>query len=553
MPRNSQIDQIANRWVSTLAELSPIFATDIGHPGGEDKLDDYSPEGAKRFADESKKVLGELDKAEASDETDEVTLDALRSDLNLTIEMHEAGLYRRDLNNIASPAQGIRDVFDLSPTANETDWKNLSLRMRAVKEALDGYTNSLREGISASDTPAKRQVIQNIDQALEIASKDGFFVKFAKSAKSDSGELPASLMDELQSSAQIATEAYREFADFLKAELLPASSDVDAIGRDRYELFSRNFLGAKIDLDATYEWGIEELASVVAEQKAVAQQIKAGASIEEAVEILDRDATRKLHGTEELRNWMQRISDEAIEKLSGTHFEIAEPMKKLECMIAPTQSGGIYYTGPTDDFSRPGRMWWSVPQGITEFNTWRELTTVYHEGVPGHHLQVAQAVYNRDQLNDWRRQASWSSGHGEGWALYAERLMADLGFLDDPGDRLGMLDAQRMRAARVVLDLGVHLSKPKLNGSGVWDFDYAFDFMRKNVNMPKEFVEFEVNRYFGWPGQAPSYKVGQRIWEQIRDEVKRKEGSAFEIKAFHKKALNLGGLGLDTLRNAMLR
>jgi uncharacterized protein (DUF885 family) len=131
--------------------------------------------------------------------------------------------------------------------------------------------------------------------------------------------------------------------------------------------------------------------------------------------------------------------------------------------------------------------------------------------------------------------------------------MLDLGYLDDPGDRLGMLDGQRMRAARVVLDLGVHLSKPKLTGDGVWDYDYALDFMLKNVNMPKEFVTFEVNRYFGWPGQAPSYKVGQRIWEQIRDEVKAREGASFDIKAFHKKALNLGGLGLDTLRNALSR
>jgi uncharacterized protein (DUF885 family) len=425
--------------------------------------------------------------------------------------------------------------------------------MNAVGAALSGYQRSLQEGIAAKDTPAKRQVVANIDQALAIAAKDGFFVKFAESAKTDSGHLPEALKTELAKAAQNATAAYGEFAKFLQQELLPNASETDAIGRERYELFSRGFLGAKIDLDATYQWGIEELARVVAEQTEIANQIKPGASIEEAVKFLDEDPARKLHGTDALQKWMQNKSDQAIESLSGSHFEIAEKMKTLECMIAPTQSGGIYYTPPTDDFSRPGRMWWSVPPGVTEFNTWRELTTVYHEGVPGHHLQVAQAVFNKDDLNDWRRNVSWSSGHGEGWALYAERLMLDLGYLDDPGDRLGMLDGQRMRAARVVLDLGVHLSKPKLTGEGVWDYDYALEFMLKNVNMPKEFVTFEVNRYFGWPGQAPSYKVGQRIWEQIRDEVKAKEGSSFDIKAFHKKALNLGGLGLDSLRTAMAR
>ena len=553
MPRNSPIDQIANRWVETITKLSPSFATGVGSTIGADKLDDHSPEAEATYAAEAQKVLTQLEKTEPTDETDRVTLDAMTDDLSLTLEMHEARLYRRDLNVLASPAQGVRDVFDLSPTATVTDWENLVSRMNAVGESLAGYQRSLQAGIAAKDTPAKRQVVATIEQALEISASDGFFVKFATSAKADSGELPEALKADLAKAAANATAAYGEFAKFLKQELLPNASEIDAIGRERYELFSRGFLGAKIDLDATYQWGIEELARVVAEQTEVAHQIKPGASIEEAVMFLDEDPTRKLHGTDALKEWMQGKSDEAIASLSGSHFEIAEKMKTLECMIAPTQSGGIYYTPPTDDFSRPGRMWWSVPPGVTEFNTWRELTTVYHEGVPGHHLQVAQAVFNKDDLNDWRRNVSWSSGHGEGWALYAERLMLDLGYLDDPGDRLGMLDGQRMRAARVVLDIGVHLSKPKLTGEGIWDYDYALDFMLKNVNMPKESVTFEVNRYFGWPGQAPSYKIGQRIWEQIRDEVKAKQGASYDIKAFHKKALNLGGLGLDTLRVAMAR
>jgi uncharacterized protein (DUF885 family) len=476
----------------------------------------------------------------------------MQQDLGLMVELHEAKVERRNLNNIASPAQGIRDIFDLSKTATEGDWVNLVARMNAVSESLDGYMRTLRQGIEAKDAPARRQVLTNIDQAEKIAAADGFFKTFAAQAKLENGDLPASLKAEAEKAADVATAGYQKFVDFLKNELLPAANEEDAIGRERYALFSRSFLGAKIDLDETYEWGKEELARVTAEQEAVAREIKPGATVLEAIEFLDNDPSRKLHGTKALQEWMQKLSDTAIEKLSGTHFDIAEPLKKLECMIAPTQSGGIYYTGPTDDFSRPGRMWWSVPVGVEEFDTWRETTTVYHEGVPGHHLQVAQAVYNRAELNTWRRLASWTSGHGEGWALYAERLMADLGFLDDPGDRLGMLDGQRMRAARVVLDLGVHLGKPRLDGTGKWDFDYALDFMGKNVNMSPEFVNFEVHRYFGWPGQAPSYKIGQRIWEQTRDEYAAKKGADFDIKEFHREALNLGGLGLDTLRKALL-
>ena len=548
----SQIDKIADAWVDKIAELQPTFATYIGRPGGDDKLDDHSPEADEVMHGEIKKVLAQLAAATPTDKVDEVTLDAMTRDLELGVELHDAKVERRNLNNIASPAQGIRDIFDLSKTETEGDWQNLVARMNAVSGSLDGYMRSLRLGIDAKDTPARRQVLTNIDQAEKIAAADGFFKTFAANAKLSDGELPASLKAEAKKAADAATAGYAKFVDFLKHELLPAANEEDAIGRERYALFSRSFLGAKVDLDETYEWGKEELARVTAEQEAVAREIKPGATVLEAIEFLDNDPSRKLHGTKALQEWMQNLSDTAIAKLSGTHFDIAEPLKKLECMIAPTQSGGIYYTGPTDDFSRPGRMWWSVPVGVEEFDTWRETTTVYHEGVPGHHLQVAQAVYNREELNTWRRLASWTSGHGEGWALYAERLMADLGFLDDPGDRLGMLDGQRMRAARVVLDLGVHLGKPRLDGTGKWDFDYALDFMGKNVNMSKEFVQFEVLRYFGWPGQAPSYKIGQRIWEQTRDEYAARKGAAFDIKEFHREALNLGGLGLDTLRKALL-
>ena len=272
--------------------------------------------------------------------------------------------------------------------------------------------------------------------------------------------------------------------------------------------------------------------------------------------MLDADPTLTLHGTAELRAWMQETSDAAIAALNGTHFDISVPVQTLECLIAPTHNGGIYYTGPSDDFSRPGRMWWSVPPSVTTFNTWREKTTVYHEGVPGHHLQVGQAVHERDTLNTWRRLSSWTSGHGEGWALYAERLMADLGFLDSPGDRLGMLDGQRMRAARVVLDLGVHLGlqAPERWGGGTWDADKAWEFLRANVNMPEAFVRFELHRYLGWPGQAPSYKIGQRLWEQARDgaaSAAAARGVEFDLRAFHARALALGSVGLDVLAAAL--
>ncbi|WP_295010689.1 DUF885 domain-containing protein [uncultured Microbacterium sp.] len=545
----SAIDRIAEDWVDTLADLSPILGTYIGRNEQNPRLDDFSPAGHERAVGETRRVLAELDAAEPVDEIDRVTKTDLSSELRLSLEQHDAEWQLRDLNVIASPAQDVRQAFDLMPTATVDDWGVVAERLAAVPAALEGYIETLREGIARGVVPARRQVVEVATQITRYTADDGFFAAFVADAAPEEGSLPASLARELADRSAAARVAYDGLRTFLTAELAPAAVEQDAVGRDLYALASRRFLGATIDLDETYEWGREELDRMIAEQTAIAHEILPGATVEEAVAHLEADPARKLVGTEALQRWMQETSDRAIAELGATHFDIPDKIRRLECMIAPTQEGGIYYTGPTDDFSRPGRMWWSVPEGVTEFDTWRELTTVYHEGVPGHHLQIAQATYNRAELNTWRRVLAGTSGHAEGWALYAERLMEQLGYLDDPADRLGMLDGQRMRALRVVLDIGVHLGKPRLDGEGVWDHDYALEMMRRNVNMSDEFRRFEVNRYLGWPGQAPSYKVGQRIWEEVRDGVKAREGEAFDIKAFHKRALDIGGVGLDTLRS----
>lgn len=547
------IDAIAERWVDTVASLEPTVGTYIGRDEVNDRFADYSPSGVDALADAVSTVRAELEAAAPVDDVDRVTKDDLGRELALTLQSIDAGLPFRDLNVIDSPAQHVREAFDLMPTSSTDDWAAVSTRLSRVAQALEGYVETLHVGVERGTVPAKRQVREVAAQAEKLAASDGFFAELAERGVTSRASVPEALADDLRRHAAEAAEAYDRFRSYLVDELEPHAPERDAVGRDIYELRSQEFLGAKIDLDETYEWGIQELERMVDEQEAIARQILPGAGVLEAIAHLDTDQSRKLHGTEALQTWMQETSDRAVADLAGVHFDIPDEIRTIECMIAPTTEGGIYYTGPTDDFSRPGRMWWSVPEGVTEFDTWRELTTVYHEGVPGHHLQIGQAVYNRRMLNSWRRLLAGTSGHAEGWALYAERLMQDLGYLDDPADRLGMLDGQRMRAARVVLDIGVHLGKTVPGGGSAWTAEYAFEFMKSNVNMDESFVRFEVNRYLGWPGQAPAYKVGQRIWEQLRDESREREGSSFSLKDFHTRALSLGGVGLDTLRTELLR
>ena len=397
----------------------------------------------------------------------------MRERLGLELELHEAGEFLRYLNNIASPVQNLRDVFDVMPTDDVEAWSNIAARLNALPFAVDGYIESLRLAASSGAVAAVRQVDEAARQAEELADPaTSFFTTFITGADVDAvldESAACSLVRaELEHGATAARGAYATLAAFLRDELAPQAPQEDAAGRERYALWSRAFLGATVDLEETYQWGLEELARVVAEQEAVAAQIAGPGATRRGRRRQARRGPRRAPCTarRRCRRGCRRRPTRRSTALDGTHFDIPVPVLTLECRIAPTQNGGIYYTAPSDDFSRPGRMWWSVPPEVTTFNTWREKTTVYHEGVPGHHLQIGQAVFQRATLNTWRRLACWTSGYGEGWALYAERLMADLGFLDDPGDRLGMLDGQRMRAARVVFDLGVHLGPGGAGGVG---------------------------------------------------------------------------------------
>ena len=549
----TDVDQIANEYFEKVLDLNPVHATELGRKGVETLYPDYSPAGEKAFARLAKKTLKKVDNVLPIDDVDLVTLDALQERLSLYRKQHKAGFGGWQLNNIASVPQEVRSVFDLMKRNTQQDWEHIIGRMHRVTEALEGYIQTLEAAREEGKVAPRRQVDIVIEQTAAYYAPSGFFDELA----AEVAEAVPALKDEAAAGAEAAKEGYRRLNSYLVETLQPIAPSRDAVGRKAYSLHSRSFLGTTIDLDETYAWGVKELESIIARQREVAEEIEPGASIERAKQLLDEDPARQLHGTDELKAWMQKLADAAVENLADTHFEIGGPMRRIECCIAPTNEGGIYYTGPSPDFSRPGRMWWSVPEGEDTFTTWRETSTVYHEGVPGHHLQIAIATALKGTMNSWRTNMLWVSGHGEGWALYAERLMEELGYLKDPGDRMGMLNAQRMRAARVVFDIGVHCEMPipaewaeqlGVEPGTIWTSELGYEFLKLNLDESEGHLRFEFLRYLGWPGQAPSYKIGERLWLELRDQAVRRGD---DIRAFHTRALLLGSVGLDTLRRAL--
>ena len=553
-----RIDELAERYVAEWAGLSPLGATQVGIAGHDDKIDDLSPEGYEAQAELARRTVEKLDVIEPEHETEQVAKDAMMERLGLELATYDAGYTKSAISVISSALHGLRGVFDVMPTEGQEAAANIASRLNLFAPAVEQYKTTLREELAAGRVSARAQLLAVAEQcdAWTDSSRDDFFHGLARRLGA-SGPLAA----ELERGATAATAATVDFASFLRTELAPHGREKEAAGLEHYELASQYFLGAKVDLQETYLWGFAELHRLEREMAVVSATIAgSGATVDEAVAALDADPARRIPGKEAFRDWMQALADKAISELNGTHFDIEPPARKIECCLTPTSDGGIYYTGPSEDFSRPGRMWWAVPEGITEFSTWREVTTVYHEGAPGHHLQISQVMLRKELLNRWQRLLCWCSGHGEGWALYAERLMDDLGYLEDPGDRLGMLDGQALRAARVIVDIGMHLELeiPRDNPFGFhpgarWTPELGWEFLRAHTRMAEEVLRFEWKRYLGWPGQAPSYKVGERIWLQAREETKQRKGADFDLKAFHRDALNLGSLGLDPLRKALAR
>lgn len=552
VPRTpTNIDRIAERWVDTLCELVPETQTWLGRENPSPEYSDYTVEGTETYIQAAKTVLYELSKETPTDVTDQATHTDLTKSLHLDIKNFEQNTHLNDLNTIHSPLQSIQSIFDLMPTNTTEDWANIDARLTNLPKAVKQYIKTLNEGIRQNITPALRQVVEAAKQAKHYSEKDGPFTLLAAQPQKTGTPLPGSLQKNLNQHADEARKAYAILANYLVDILAPHAQQKDAVGRDAYTLASEGFLGKTVDLDETYLWGLNELENIRNQQANIISQILPGATVKETIKYLDEQEHLTLHGTDKLQAWMQNLSDTAVKELGKTHFNIQHPLNLLDCRIAPSNTGGIYYTGPSDDFTRPGQMWWSVPETVTTFHTWKETSTVYHEGVPGHHLQIATAVGQKDNLNTWRRQLAGTSGHAEGWALYAEQLMNELGYLTTPEEQLGMLNMQQLRAARVVLDIGVHLEKQTPTGDGVWTAEYAHQFLTDNYHDTAESIRYEWLRYLGWPGQAPSYKIGQRIWNDLRATASQQSG--FDLKTFHQSALELGGLRLDTLEQIVGR
>lgn len=544
--------RIADDYVEQLIELDPVQGTYLGDADSHGRLTDFSADGLEQLADLARDTLARLAAAQTRVDGEDAAAERgcarlLRERLTAALAMHETGETLRSVSNIFSPVHQIRMAFTLTPTEHEDDWRAVARRLSCVPASLESYRVSLAEGLRRGLPGGPRQVAAMIGQLDEWTGRDGgWFAQFTAAG-------PDGLRKDLDHGVGKANEALAELRAWLRDVYAPGVEGApDVVGRERYLCSARYYNGNDLDLDEAYDYGWSEFHRLLDEMRTEAEKILPGAGNPwEVMRHLDTHG-QGIEGAEATREWLQNLMDEAVRRLDGAHFDIAAPVRAVESRLAPAGSAPApYYTAPSRDFSRPGRTWLPAA-GRSRFPAYELVSTWHHEGVPGHHLQLAQWTYMADRLSRFQTSVGVVSANSEGWALYAERLMDELGFLSDPEYRLGYLDAQMMRSVRVVIDMGMHLGleipahSPFCPGER-WTPDLAERFLLAHNGRPADFVRSEVIRYQGAPGQAIGYKLGERVWLRGREAARRAHGADFDLKSWHMAALSQGSLGLDDL------
>ena len=553
----SPVYSLSDDYINTVAQLDPAAATYMGIAGHDHEMTDFSPAGHDARANNDRQTLAKLNALDTSANSDRLAAGVLRESLEISGEEFDANEHLVSIRVLAGDVDAARAIFDLMPTDTAEQWSVIAERMSKVPQAFVGMRESWKLGLDRGVKAQRRQVLASSDQLATWAGRKdapAFFEQFAESAAA----VPGAPLEQLRKAAKNASLALGETADFLVNDYAPQADTRDGVGPERHALARRRFMGMKVEAKDAYEWGWAETQRIDAEMERVAQEILPGATLSEVRHFLDTDPSRSIQGEGALRDWLQELMDDAMSFLiDNNHFSIPDSIRTVEAMISPPGgAAAMYYTGPSEDLSRPGRTWYPA-NGRTVFPRWSEPTTAYHEGVPGHHLQVAIATINSEKLSRFQRN-TFVSGHGEGWALYAERLMDEFGFLENPEYRLGYLYAQAFRAARIVIDTGIHCGFAIPQSSSwhpgeQWTPELMLEFLSARSSSDDEFNRSEINRYLGWPGQAISYKLGERVWLDLRDDAKKKYGASFDLRKWHAHALDLGNLGLDLLKSEMAR
>jgi uncharacterized protein (DUF885 family) len=544
-PVLTPVNELADRFWEAILELSPTTATIYGDDRYDDRLEDPGPEGRARS-----RALMERTAAEATaidiaglPTEDRITRDMLKVIAELQIEEDDQALHQlRVVDQMGGPQQLLPQLTQFQPVDTPARLEAFIARLHAYPAFMAANIEILRDGMASGLTAPRivaERTIAQIERMLDVPIGSAIVPSMAKVASEADRERIRDIVRD------VVYPADHAFLAALRGDYLAATREEPGLwsaanGEQLYRTAMRSWTTLDLDPEEVHRSGIEELESIEVERRVIARGAGFGDDTVAYRASLDAEVANTPQTKDELVE-RATVDIERAMAIAPRYFGV---LPRAACDVRPVEeykekdAPFAYYYPPSPDGSRPG-IYYANGYDLPSRKYSKLATTTYHEAVPGHHFQITLEMEN-SHLNTFRRLGARMVGgaYVEGWGLYSERLADEMGLFRDESERFGMLDAQAWRAARLVVDTGLHALR--------WPRQRSIDFL-KNAGLSETDAVIETDRYICWPGQALTYKIGQRAIEKLRAELTARDGSAFDLRAFHDAVLGHGSLPLATL------
>jgi uncharacterized protein (DUF885 family) len=535
-------------WEETL-KRQPEFASSLGDKRYNDQISDYSVKALNEWLSVEQDLLLKLaaiDTTGLSDQ-DQTSRELLMRSLTEDQEEAEFKSWEMPINQMG----GIYSTYpqlvaELSFTTAK-DYDDWIARLRAIPHAFDQVTANISLGIDEKRVPPKYLLEKTLEQVKQLADQKPEDSPLALPLKKFSESISAAEQTRIKTEmlsviAKQDLPAYQRFGRFLQVAYIPAGRPEPGIssipdGAKYYKFLIKESTTTDLTADQIHQIGLDEVKKDEAEMLAIAQKLgfqdlkSFQASLKSNPKLKATSRDQLLQTYRGYLGPMQAKLPELFGHLPKTPFEVVPVPDYLEKTSAPA-----YYQAGTPDGSRPGRLFIDT-YNATDRDLYQVETIAYHEGLPGHHLQISISR-ELQGVPEFRKFGGYSA-FSEGWGLYSERLGKDVGFYKDPYSDYGRLQGDIWRAIRLVVDTGVH--------SQHWTRQQMVDYFHEHSTIDETSIQAEVDRYIAWPGQALAYKIGQLEILKLRDNAKKDLGDKFDIRAFHDQVIDSGAMPLDVL------
>ena len=541
----STVDALSDRYWESILELDPTTATFYGDERYADRLEDPSPAGRAKVRDLMARTAAEAMAipVDGLSTEERITRDMLRVIGELRVEEDDQGLHQlRVVDQMGGPQQLLPQLTQFQPVDTPERLEAFIARLHAYPAFMAANADILREaigtGLTAPSIVTERTIAQ-IERMLEIPIDEAIVPASVKGASDADRERIRDVVRD------VVYPADRAFLDVLRGEYRHASREEPGIwsapnGEAIYRTAIRSWTTLEMDPREIHQIGMDELETIEDERRVIARAAGFGEDTAAYRASLDADDANTPRTKDQL---VQRAAEDVERAMAAApryfgRLPVAgldvRPVEEYKERDAPF----AYYYPPSANGSRDG-IYYANGYDLPSRKYTKLASTTYHEAAPGHHFQIALEMENT-QLNTFRRLGARAVGgaYVEGWGLYSERLADEMGLYRSEGERFGMLDAQAWRAARLVVDTGLHALR--------WERQRSIDFLR-NAGLSETDAVIETDRYICWPGQALTYKLGQRQIEKLRRELTERDGAQFDLREFHDQVLRHGSLPLATL------